>query len=76
MHDFDEGIVEQIVFAILKILKISTDSVENIVKKKFFKNDKVKICGFSGSTKSKGKKFKLKGTAASVIFLKSIYSTH
>lgn len=48
MHDFDEGIAEQIVFAILKILKISTDSVEKIVNRNRNRNR-----NFSRTTKSK-----------------------
>lgn len=50
MHDFDEGMAEQIVFAILKILKISTDSVEKIVNRNRNRN---RNRNFSRTTKSK-----------------------
>ena len=49
----------------LKLLKISTELVQNVVNTNFFNNDRIQI---RGSCKTKGKSFKLKGTSASVIF--------
>ena len=66
MHDFDEGICENIIFAIMKLNKIKTEDIEKEIKAIHYRHDRVRI---SGSHRGKESTFKIKGTAASVIFL-------
>ena len=65
MHDFDEGICENIIFAIIKMEKIDTSRIERAMKEIQYHEDRVKIIG---SHRGNLSTFKLKGTAASVIF--------
>nr|XP_027200781.1 uncharacterized protein LOC113794835 [Dermatophagoides pteronyssinus] len=62
MHDFDEGICENIIFAIIKLNKIEVNNIERAIKKIQYNEDRVKI---TGSHRGNLSTFKIRGTAAS-----------
>ncbi|XP_075679521.1 uncharacterized protein LOC113794835 [Dermatophagoides pteronyssinus] len=62
MHDFDEGICENIIFAIIKLNKIEVNNIERAIKKIQYHEDRVKI---TGSHRGNLSTFKIRGTAAS-----------
>ena len=70
MHDFDEGICENIIFAIIKLNKIEVNNIERAIKKIQYNEDRVKI---TGSHRGNLSTFKIRGTAASVIFFSRIF---
>lgn len=61
MHDLEEGILENILFGVIKLLKIPIKSIEEGLSKMAYKNDWIKI---SGSHRGKESSFKIKGNAA------------
>ncbi|KAH9417888.1 hypothetical protein DERP_015370 [Dermatophagoides pteronyssinus] len=62
MHDLDEGVLENIIFATIKLEKIEIPLINTAMQTVSFKEDKVKIIG---SHRGKLSSFKIKGTAAS-----------